>query len=196
LAAVSFVTACSDDGREMREPRAEQNQTIIPPTEPSTLPAGFDTASPDPSMFTVLLPWPSGGEVPDAFVCGGSAPTISWTGVPAGTVGLALVVTDLDVPIDGRPDLPFVHWVIADIDSELSTLSSVPTGAVESINDFASIGWGAPCPPIGQTHTYSFELHALGQLVELPSGSPAIDMVTAIEMASIGTATASGIAQR
>lgn len=196
LAAVSLIVACSDDGREMREPRADQNQTIIPPTDPSTLPLGFDTASPDTPSFAVVLPWTSGAAVPDTFVCGGSVPTISWTGAPTAAVGLALVVTDLDEPVEGRPDLPFVHWAIANIDRGLTTLSAVPADAVEATNDLATVGWGAPCPPIGETHTYSFELHALGQLVELPSGSPATDMVSAIEMASIATATGSGIVER
>ncbi|MEY4362077.1 MAG: hypothetical protein RL391_1383, partial [Actinomycetota bacterium] len=155
-----------------------------------------DTASPDTPTFAVLLPWTAGGEVPNTFVCGGSAPTISWTGTPLGAVGLALVVTDLDSPVEGRVDLPFVHWAIANIDTGLSTLSAVPSDAVEATNDFGTVGWGAPCPPIGETHTYSFELHALGQFIELPSGSSAAAMVTAIEMASIGTATASGTVSR
>lgn len=206
---VFVVGACSHDGREMREPRPDQNQSIIPITDPTTQPVAFDSASTDGMDaipdFTLLLPWISGSDIPSEFVCGGSAPTIRWTGVPTDAVGLALVVTDLDAPIADRPELPFVHWAVANIDRELSTLDSVPIGAVQAVNDFApdaptdtatnssNIGWGAPCPPPGSTHTYSFELHALGQMIELPDGSPAADMVTAIEAVSLGRATASGV---
>ena len=182
----------------MRPPRPDQNQTIIPPTEPATQPVGFDTAAPDTAAFSLTLPWTSGDTIPATFVCGGVAPSITWTNPPVGATGLAIVVTDLDVPMADRPDLPFVHWAVANIDPALSTMTSLPTGAVEAANDFASstspsIGWGAPCPPAGETHTYSFELHALGQPIELPSGTPAADMVAAIELASIGRATASGV---
>jgi len=192
------LAACSHDGREMRPPRPDQNQTIIPPTEPATQPVGFDTAAPDEAAFALTLPWTSGGAIPADYVCGGEAPMISWANVPAGAVALAIVVTDLDVPMADRPDLPFVHWAVTNIDPTLSTMASPPAGAMEAANDFSaptspSIGWGAPCPPSGETHTYSFELHALGQSIELPSGTPAADMVTAIELASVGRATASGV---
>ena len=205
---VFVVGACSHDGREMREPRPDQNQSIIPITEPPTQPVAFDSAAPDITEFTLELPWTSGSDIPSEFVCGGSAPTIRWSGVPTDAVGLALVVTDLDAPIAGRPELPFVHWAVANIDRGLSALDSVPIGAVQAANDFApdaptdtatnssNIGWGAPCPPPGSTHTYSFELHALGQMIELPDGSPAADMVTAIEAVSLGRATASGVVRR
>jgi len=192
------LAACSHDGREMRPPRPDQNQTIIPPTEPATQPVGFDTAAPDDVDFALTLPWTSGDTIPAQYVCGGEAPTISWANPPVGSVALAIVVTDLDAPMADRPDLPFVHWAVANIDVGLSTMTSIPAGAVEAANDFSSptapsIGWGAPCPPEGETHTYSFELHALGQAVELPSGSSAADMVVAIELASVGRATASGV---
>lgn len=200
------VGACSHDGREMREPRPDQNQSIIPITEPPTQPVAFDSA--EVPAFTLELPWPSGSDLPPEFVCGGSAPTLRWSGAPSDAVSLALVVTDLDAPIAGRPELPFVHWVVANIDAGFTSLDAVPMGAVEAANDFATnpsdsqtnietnIGWGAPCPPPGSSHTYSFELHALGQMIELPNGSPAADMVRAIEAVSLGRATASGVVQR
>ena len=205
---VFLVGACSHDGREMREPRTDQNQTIIPVTEPPTQPVAFDSASPDVPDFVLEVPWPSGSDLPAEFVCGDSAPALRWSGAPTDAVGLALVVTDLDAPIAGRPELPFVHWVVANIDAGFTSLDAVPVGAVEAANDFAidattnpsnietNIGWGAPCPPPGSSHTYSFELHALGQMIELPTGSPAADMVKAIEAVSLGRATASGVARR
>lgn len=209
---VLLLGACSDDGREMREPRPDQNQSIIPITEPPTQSLAFDSASTDGMDavpdFTLLLPWMSGADIPPEFVCGGSAPTLRWSGVPTDAVGLALVVTDLDAPVAGRPEMPFVHWAVANIDRGLSALDSVPAGAVQAANDFvtggvadtatesSNIGWGAPCPPPGSTHTYSFELHALGQLIELPDGSPAADLVTSIEAVSLGRATASGVVRR
>lgn len=200
---VFVVGACSSDGRDMRAPRPDQNQSIIPITEPPTQPVAFDTASPDVTDFILELPWMSGSDIPPEFVCAGSAPIIRWSGVPSGAVGLALVVTDLDAPIAGRPELPFVHWAVANIDIGLSSFAVVPADAVEAANDFApateagsNIGWGAPCPPSGSSHTYSFELHALGQSIELPSGSAAADMVKAIEAVSLGRATASGVVRR
>ena len=51
---------------------------------------------------------PDGGEIPARYTCRGEdvSPPLLWTGVPSGTVELAVVVRDVDA--EG-----FVHWVVA-----------------------------------------------------------------------------------
>lgn len=197
-----ILAACSTDGREMRPPRPDQSQSIIESTlAPVPDLGGFDASiepAPTPS-FTLTLPWPDGGPIPADYTCGGLdvSPPLVWSGVPVDTASLAVVVTDLDVTApDGQP---FVHWIVANIPP---SITAVPTGgtiagSIEALNDFSTVeaprsGWGGPCPPIGTTHTYSFEVRALDQFIELSDDSPATDLLAAIDAATVGTASGTG----
>lgn len=193
-----LLTACSTDGREMRPPRPDQSQTIIESTlAPVAELSGFD-ASIAPT-FALTLPWSEGGPIPADYTCGGSdvSPPLVWSGVPVDTASLAIVVTDLDATTaDGQP---FVHWIVANIPP---SITAVPTGgtiagSIEALNDFTTAeaprsGWSGPCPPLGATHTYSFEVRALDQFIELSNDSPAADLLAAIDAATVATASGTG----
>jgi hypothetical protein len=167
--ALALLAACSDDGRELAEPAADQT-TTTPSTaagQTTTAPAGFSLSSP---AFT------DGGPMPDWMACPGDvSPPMTWTGVPPGTVELALVVTDSDA--DG-----FVHWVVAGIDPSSTGVDqgAVPPGAVEARNGDGGVGWFGPCPPAGETHAYEFRLLAFLEPVGLQPGLDAGDAVAAL----------------
>ena len=99
------------------------------------------------------------------FTCDGDdvSPPLSWTGAPAGTVELALLVTDDDA--DG-----FVHWAVAGIApaSGRCVEGAGPPGAVAGAERLRRAGWSGPCPPAGSPHTYRFTLYALNQQAEVP----------------------------
>ena len=78
---------------------------------------------------------------------------MTWTAPPAGTVELALLVTDDDA--NG-----YVHWAVAGIPPTAGEKGegATITGAVEGVNDFGDTGWSGPCPPAGAPHTYRFQL--------------------------------------
>ena len=108
-------------------------------------------------------------------------------------VEIALVVTDTDAN-------DFVHWVVAGLDPKNPSIAegSVPVGAIEGANGFStaaapSVGWNGPCPPKGSTHHYRFTLYALDQQIELPTGSPASDLMSAIDLSSIEAAQITGV---
>ena len=200
--AATALSACSSDGRDMRPPRPDQSQSIIETTiGPVPELGGFDAPIvTDPTLaFALSLPWSAGGPVPADYTCSGSdvSPPLVWSGVPVDTASIAIVVTDLDASAaDGRP---FVHWIVANIPP---SVTAVPTGgsiagSIEAENDFSTAenpraGWGGPCPPAGETHTYSFEVRALDQFVELPDGSPAADLLAAIDGATVAQASGTG----
>jgi Raf kinase inhibitor-like YbhB/YbcL family protein len=99
-----------------------------------------------------------GGSIPQRFTCDGDgvSPPLSWSGVPPRARQLALVVEDPDA---GR----FVHWTVLRIPPTQTRLvaGGVPRGAVETDNSFGKHGYGAPCPPRGDTpHRYVFALYA------------------------------------
>ena len=96
---------------------------------------------------------------------------MTWTAPPAGTVELALLVTDDDA--DG-----YVHWAVAGIPPTAGEKGegATITGAFEGVNDFGNVGWSGPCPPAGAPHTYRFTLYALDQQAELPDGFTGADL--------------------
>jgi Raf kinase inhibitor-like YbhB/YbcL family protein len=199
LASSTVAIACSSDGREMRPPTDAQNETVFQPSETtvvdSTLPA--ETAA--PTTMSLTAPWVDGGVIPAEHTCAGAdeVPGLSWSGVPAGTKSIAIVVIESTRPTDSG--VGFVHLAAANI--EPSTVGfatgSLPDEAIVAANDFStdaaeSVGWRGPCPTAGATGTYSVEVHALDQMIELPTGTPGADMVRAIDFATIASASVVG----
>jgi Raf kinase inhibitor-like YbhB/YbcL family protein len=96
-------------------------------------------------------------------------PALEWSGVPASTRELALVVEDPDAP-RGR----FVHWTVSGLPPDVERLAGghLPRGAIEGRNDFGDVGYGGPLPPKGDPpHRYVFTLFALDDTLELQPGA-------------------------
>ena len=112
-----------------------------------------------------------GAPIPQRFTCDGEdvSPPLEWSGVPAGTGSLALLVEDPDAG-DGT----FVHWTlfaIAPSDTGVPEGELSP-GAREGENSFGDRGYGGPCPPEGDPpHRYVFTLYALRKPPELDAGA-------------------------
>lgn len=124
-------------------------------------------------MVEFLLTSPSfrpQAEIPSAYTCEGKdlAPALSWSGVPAGTQSLALIVDDPDAPDPAAPKVTWVHWVLYNISPAAAGLPAggepLPAGALPGRNDWKRTGYGGPCPPIGW-HRYFFRLYALDRLL-------------------------------
>lgn len=201
LAGVGLVS-CNSDGRTLRPAGPGQNQSVYTPTT-TTTPAGnvLDTVDGGVAAavttttvaqlpFTLSLPWADGGQIDPRYTCNGAdvQPQVAWLGAPAAAVEMALVVTDTDAQ-------DFVHWVIAGLlpFDPLVPENSLPAGAIQGLNGFSTagapvVGWRGPCPPSGTTHHYRFTLYALDQQVELPDGSAAADLQSAIDATSIAAA--------
>ena len=117
------------------------------------------------------------GTIPKRFTCDGAdvSPTIRWSGVPAGTRSLALIIDDPDAPDPAAPKMVWVHWILYNLPAGLEGLpeavSALPAGALEGLNDWKRTGWGGPCPPIGR-HRYFFTLYTL-DIVLADLGAPA-----------------------
>lgn len=113
--------------------------------------------------------------IPSQHTCEGKdvSPFLSWSGTPAGTKSLALIMDDPDAPVG-----TWVHWVLYNIPADTSSLSegvptqeTLPNGAKQGVNDFRKTGYGGPCPPPGAPHRYFFKLYALDTELNLPAGS-------------------------
>lgn len=108
------------------------------------------------------------GAIPAKFTCEGDdvSPALQWSGVPAGTKSLALIVDDPDAPDPQAPRMTWVHWVLYNIPPAAGGLpediaaAQLPAGTREGLNDWKRTGYGGPCPPIGR-HRYFHKLYAL-----------------------------------
>jgi Raf kinase inhibitor-like YbhB/YbcL family protein len=132
---------------------------------------GALTNHPDPSGGTMALSISSSAftdqaEIPSRFTCEGDdvSPALAWSGIPAGTKSLALVVDDPDAPDPAAPKMTWVHWVVYDMPASATALGeavkTLPAGSREGLNDWKRTGYGGPCPPIGR-HRYFHKLYAL-----------------------------------
>jgi hypothetical protein len=107
-----------------------------------------------------------GGSIPAAYTCEGAnrSPPLAWSGMPAGTQSLALIVDDPDAPDPAAPRMTWVHWVLYNLPPECAGLAEgiavLPAGTLEGTNDWKRTGYGGPCPPIGR-HRYFHKLYAL-----------------------------------
>lgn len=93
-------------------------------------------------------------------------------GVPSGTAGFALAVTDYDAPVAGG----FHHWIVYNIPGNVDTLNGT-SPYTQGTNSFGSVGYGGPCPPAtGQIHHYIFTLYAL-TVAQLPGQALTYDQL-------------------
>jgi len=112
------------------------------------------------------------GEIPGKYTCDGKdvSPPLAWSGLPAGTKSLALIVDDPDAPDPAAPKMTWVHWVLYNIPPGATGLpeavksGDLPKGTKEGLNDWKRTGYGGPCPPIGR-HRYFLKLYALDVLL-------------------------------
>ena len=102
----------------------------------------------------------------------GMSPPLRWSGVPAGSHGLVVIVEDADAP---TPD-PLVHMLAWDLPPggdglEEGALRSPRHAGQEAgvgRNAFRRIGWLPPDPPRGHgPHLYVFQIFALDRRLEL-----------------------------
>jgi Raf kinase inhibitor-like YbhB/YbcL family protein len=109
------------------------------------------------------------GSIPRAFTCQGRdvSPPLRWTGVPAGTRELVLVMRDPDAPGGG-----FIHWALAGIPPSARAFreGGVSGQAIPGRNSFGTLGYRGPCPPGGKPHHYVLTLSALSAPSGLNSG--------------------------
>lgn len=88
------------------------------------------------AALTITIPaFPSGGAIPAKYACtahseDSPSPAIQWSGAPAGTMSFALIMHDVDTPID------FLHWAILNIPGSA-------TGLPEHVPDKARLDDGS-----------------------------------------------------
>ena len=171
-----MLASCSRDGREMKLPTADQTETIAIATTIAESVAPVQE-------FSIAAPWFEGSEIDSLFTCEGSklSPSFDIAGLPEGTVTWGFSIVD-------QTAANAVHWVAANIDPALSSVEAgvVPAGAVQSLNRANKVGYAAPCPKVGEPHTYILTVYAVSQQLEVTDGMDGKVMLTALEAGSLG----------
>lgn len=108
------------------------------------------------------------GMIPERYTCDGwdMSPPLSWRDVPSQAKSLALVIEDLDAPLQNFPERRWTHWLLYNIPPEVDHLAegrtkkNLPAGSLQGKNDWGRAVYGGPCPPYGK-HRYLHKLYAL-----------------------------------
>jgi len=113
----------------------------------------------------------NGAYIPVKYSCSSLdiSPSLEWSDIPEGTKSFAIICDDPDAPSG-----VWVHWVIYNIPADKRSLeenipkiSQLSDGIIQGRNDFGSIGYGGPCPPLGSPHRYFFTIYALDTVLHL-----------------------------
>jgi Raf kinase inhibitor-like YbhB/YbcL family protein len=138
----------------------------------------------------------AGGELPEEITCMGKSksPALEWSGVPAETAELVLIVLDLDAPEGQVP-----HWVLFGIPPHARGFEAgvgIPE-ARSAKNGFGRTGYFAPCPPRGDpAHDYVFTLYALRTRLQLPHGADLDDVLGGVKRSAIAEGRLTGSFER
>jgi Raf kinase inhibitor-like YbhB/YbcL family protein len=133
--------------------------------------------------------FPDGGDIPQRYTCDGAnvSPPLAFGPVPAGTVELALLVTDPDAP-GGT----FVHWVAWGIDPARPALAEGQAPPGNGANGFGRQGYGGPCPPRGPAHRYVFTAYAVSRRLDLKTSASAEELTRAVQGAVLAQGRLTG----
>lgn len=135
--------------------------------------------------------------IPATYTCDAdnTNPPLTVSGIPEGTVSVALIMEDPDVPKALKPDGMFDHWVVYSIPIQPGQTSidipAAASGLVSGINGRGEEGYRGPCPPPEyepSEHRYFFKVYALS--TELSFLAP--PKKTEVESAMKGYVLASG----
>jgi Raf kinase inhibitor-like YbhB/YbcL family protein len=141
------------------------------------------------------------------------SPPLAWSGAPASTRQVAVVLHDPDAPMAGG----FTHWVLYKVPGTATGLpEGVPlgatvsvtgaTGAIQGLSGFNAFqrpgsaplepGYRGPAPPPGNPHHYHFMVYALDSALDLQPGLDRNALLKAMEGHIVGQGEIVGLYQR
>lgn len=112
------------------------------------------------------------------------APPLEWSAPPAGAMELALVVECPDAP--GAE--PACHWLVWGLAPQKGQLLEGETPPRTGKNGQGNSEWMLPKPPVGEEHSYVFQLFALDAPLDLAPGATRKGLIDAIEGHVVGVA--------
>lgn len=105
----------------------------------------------------------------NGFGCTGAnkSPQLYWQNAPKDAKSFAITIHDPAAPTGSG----WWHWVVFNIPASVTELKQgagsansnlLPAGAIQSLTDFGTPGYGGPCPPVSDApHPYIITVYAL-----------------------------------
>lgn len=157
-----------------------------------------------PATITVTSEaFPDGGMIPARYTQDGGklSPPIAWSGLPAGTGSVVLLVEDPDAPMP-KPFVHLIAWRERAGDAALSEGEFAGPGAKGGLhalgrNSFQRDRWLPPDPPAGHgPHRYLFQVYALDHPLDLPASPGRGDLLDAMKGRVLAKGLLTGIYER
>jgi len=132
----------------------------------------------------------SGEMIPSKYTCDADNinPPLSISGIPEGTVSIALIMDDPDIPKevkDARNIEEFDHWAVYNISPELTDIKEgVEPEGKSVLNGMGETGYIGPCPPPEYEpteHRYFFKLFALDSMLDFDTEPTKSELLEALE---------------
>lgn len=129
----------------------------------------------------------AGERIPQQYSCDVEdpvSPPLSFGTVPEGTVSLALLVNDPDVPTEVREEGNFDHWVLFNVPADARGIEEGETAGTPGANGRGDQTYAPPCPPPQYEpaeHRYVFTLYALDTELDLEAGATREEVLAAME---------------
>lgn len=172
ITLVSMTTACSRDGRVLRESGPGQGESVAIVTTIETTIADPNAAASD--LFSISGTWLDSGSLDPRHTCLGSnvSPALTIQNVPAGAQSLAISLTETT-----NPDQPL--WVVANLNPASLTIQEggLPTGAIVGAGfngDKIVDGYSGPCITDGEIHEFVLVVYAVDQIIEFEPESQSL----------------------
>lgn len=141
------------------------------------------------------------GSIPPRYTCDGEqmSPPLSIAGTPSGTLSLALIAEDPDVPKQLKPDGTFLHWLVYNIPPAVTEMLEGTQVGTQGQNGSGKPGYTGPCPPTQyepREHRYIFMLYALDTMLNLPEGATKDQVLAAMQGHVIAETRLVGVYQK
>lgn len=154
--------------------------------------SGTQATASGPAVITVRsAAFAEDAAIPARFSCrgGNTPPPLTWTGIPPGTVSIALVMDDPDA-VGGT----YTHWVVFNLPATTDGITGgrLPPGAAQAQNSGGQAAYLGPCPPSG-THHYRFTVYAEPKRLPLPTGAPLAEALKVIRAGALASGRVTGL---
>ena len=143
------------------------------------------------------MPLPD-SQVFNGYGCSGGniSPELSWKNPPSNTKSYAIICHD---PIAPREN-GWYHWLVVNISKDVTSIKKGAKiqGALETVTDFGTAGYGGACPPVGHgVHRYNFTIYALDcEKLNVDVNSKPKDVESEVLKHTIAKSTITGLYER